>query len=447
MRIAGAKVLVAGLGRSGLAALELLRKKGAEVCATDVKPLEQLPEAASKLASWETPFAPQGPGVTGNKDLIVISPGVPADLEILEEARRRGVPVIGEVELAGYYLQGRTIGITGSNGKTTTTALTGHILRESGVPVQVGGNIGAPAAGLVESSRPQQWNVLELSSFQLETIEEFRAEVGVALNVTQDHLDRHRTMEAYAAAKRRLFETQRPEDAAILNADDPICAAYGGLKSAPRWFSSTRPVRPGLWLDEGKILFDGDPLIEVREAPLRGRHNLENVMAAAAAARLAGASLEAIAAAIRTFPGVEHRLEFVRTLAGVDFYNDSKATNVDAVLKAIDAFGGPLWVILGGLDKGSDYSALRAPLAAKARGVLLIGAAAPKIARQLGDAAPRIECGTLEAAVEEARRRASSGDTVLLAPACASFDQFDSYEHRGRVFKAAVARLEGSNCA
>lgn len=447
MQIAGAKALVVGLGLSGVAALELLRDKGAETYATDAKPLEQLPEVAARLAGWGTPFAVQSPAVFEGKDLIVISPGVPADLEVLKQARRRGATVIGDVELAGFYLEGRTIGITGSNGKTTTTALTGHILRGSGIPVQVGGNIGNPLAGMAATSRPEQWNVLELSSFQLETIDSFRAEIGVALNVTQDHLDRHHTMEAYAAAKRRLFDTQRPEDAAILNAADPICVAYGSLKSAPLWFSSAGAVMPGLWLEGGKILFDGDLLIEEREVPLRGRHNLENVMAAAAAARLAGAQTDAIAAAIRTFPGVEHRLEFVRTIAGVDFYNDSKATNVDAAVKALDAFDGPLWVILGGKDKGSDYRALRDPLAAKARAALLIGAAAPKISRQLGDAAPKIECGALETAVGEAWRRASPGDTVLLAPACASFDQFESYEHRGRVFKAVVGRLEEPNCA
>jgi UDP-N-acetylmuramoylalanine--D-glutamate ligase len=353
------------------------------------------------------------------------------------------VRVIGEVELAAPSLLGRTIGITGSNGKTTTTALVGHILHESGIAAQVGGNIGTPVAAMVETSRPDRWNVLELSSFQLETIDQFHADIAVALNVTQNHLDRHHTFANYAAAKGRLFETQRPGAFAILNADDPTCVGYAALTPAsPLWFSSTRAVTPGLWLADGKIWFDGDLLMDAREIPIRGRHNIEDTMAAAAAARLAGAPLASIAAAVRTFKAVEHRLEFVRNLDGVDFYNDSKATSVDATLKALDAFSGGLWVILGGKDKGLDYTALRAPLAAKAHAALLIGSAAPKIAAELRGAAPLERSETLENAVRFAHAHAQPGDTVLLAPACASFDQFNSYEHRGQVFKSLVQQLE-----
>lgn len=447
MELADAKVLVVGLGQSGLAAVELLRARGALVEATDQKPLEEIPEAASRLEALGVPFWPQSDGVFENRDLIVISPGVPADLPPLEEARRRGVRVVGDLELASWFLQGRTIGITGSNGKTTTTALTGHILREAGIPVQVGGNIGRAPASMVATSRPDQWNVLEVSSFQLETIERFHADIAAVLNLTPDHLDRHGTMERYVAAKRRLLETQAPDEPAILNAADPICRELARLKSNPVWFSSAGRLPSGVWVEDGWVVLDGRRLLEVREIPLRGRHNLENVMAAAAAAHLAGAAPEAIAAAVRSFPGVEHRLEFVRRVAGVDYYNDSKATNVDATLKALDAFTGSLWVILGGKDKGSDYTPLREPLAAKARAVLLIGSAAPKIAAALEGAVPLIECGTLEAAVREAARRASPGDTVLLAPACASFDQFRNFEHRGRTFKTLVAALEESRCA
>jgi UDP-N-acetylmuramoylalanine--D-glutamate ligase len=368
---------------------------------------------------------------------------VPADLEPLETARRRGAHVVGEVELAAPFLQGKIIGITGSNGKTTTTSLAGHILRESGVPVQVGGNIGTPVTAMIASSRADQWNVLELSSFQLETISEFRADIAVCLNVTQNHLDRHHTFANYAAAKSRLFETQRPSAHAVLNADDPTCMHYACIsRAAVHWFSSTRPVTPGLWLEGECIRYDGDVLIPAAAIPIRGRHNVENVMAAAAAAHLAGVSLPAIAAAVRTFRAVEHRLEFVRNVSGIDFYNDSKATSVDATLKALDAFPGGLWVILGGKDKGSDYTLLRAPLAAKARAALLIGAAAAKIAGQIDGALPVLDVKTLDCAVREAYARAGAGDTVLLAPACASFDQFQSYEHRGRVFKEIVEQLE-----
>jgi UDP-N-acetylmuramoylalanine--D-glutamate ligase len=342
------------------------------------------------------------------------------------------------------YLQGKIIGITGSNGKTTTTALVGHILRESGIAAQVGGNIGTAVTAIVDGSRAGQWNVLELSSFQLETIRTFRADIGVCLNVTPDHLDRHHTLENYAAAKGRLFETQQPDDYAVLNADDAHCVAYSAItRGKPVWFSSTRAITPGVWLENGRLWFDGELLMPAGEIPIRGRHNVENTMAAAAAARLAGAELAGIARAVRSFRAVEHRLEFVRSVRGVDFYNDSKATNVDATLKAIDAFEGGLWVILGGKDKESDYTLLSDALRKKARAVLLIGAAAAKIAGQLKDGVPLIDSGTLDAAIREAYARASPGDTVLLAPACASFDQFENYEHRGRVFKQVVGELDG----
>jgi len=439
----GRLALVVGMEKSGLASIRLLLEQGATVRATDIRSLSQIPEAADLLDYWQVPFVQQSDAVFENCDLIVVSPGVPADLPALEAARQRGVRVIGEVELAAPFLLGRTIGITGTNGKTTTTALIGHILRETGIPAQVGGNIGTPVTAMIESSRLDQWNVLELSSFQLETIADFRADIAVALNVTQNHLDRHHTFANYTAAKGRLFQTQRKGAFAILNADDPTCVGYASVTQAsPLWFSSTRAVTPGIWLADGKIWFDGELLMDAREIPIRGRHNIEDTMAAAAATRLAGASLASIAAAVRTFKAVEHRLEFVRNLNGVDFYNDSKATSVDATLKALDAFPGGLWVILGGKDKGLDYTVLRAPLAAKAHAALLIGAAAPKIAEQLRGAVAIEHNGTLENAVRFAQQNAHRGDTVLLAPACASFDQFTSYEHRGQVFKTIVQQLE-----
>ena len=440
MDFAGVRVLVVGLGRSGRAAVELLCSRGALVRATDLKQPESA--ALERLRALNVEFRLQTPEVFENVEWIVLSPGVPADLPELEAARARGVRVIGEVELASYYLQGPVLGVTGSNGKTTTTALAGHILRHCGIAAQVGGNIGTPVCALVETSRSDQWNVLELSSFQLETIERFRAQVAVALNVTPDHLDRHRTFENYAAQKARLFQTQTESDFAVLNRDDPTCASWAGLTRAQvRWFSVQGATPEGACLRESELWLEGRPFMPASEIPLRGLHNVENVLAAALAARLAGASPEGIRDAVRAFPGVEHRLEFVRRLRGVDFYNDSKATNVDATLKALAAFDTPLWVILGGKDKDGDYRPLREPLARKARAVLLIGAAAGKIAEQLGDAAPLIFCGTLEKAVEYAWQNAQAGDTVLLAPACASFDQFENFEHRGRVFKELVAKL------
>ena len=440
MKLAGAKVVVVGMARSGVAAVELLIEKGAEVVAVDAKPVRN-----ARLEMLGMTVQAQTEASFGGADLIVLSPGVPADAEVVGGARKRGVRVIGDLELASWFLLGETIGITGSNGKTTTTALTGHILKSCGIAAQVGGNIGTPPASMVASSKAGQWNVLELSSFQLETIDTFRARAGVALNVTPDHLDRHYTMQRYAAAKGRLFENQREGDFAVLNADDAITRGYAAqTKATAWWFSSTHEVERGAWLRGGSIVLEGEPLMEAREVPLRGVHNLENTMAAALAARLAGAAQEQIRAAVTSFPGVEHRLEFVRELDGAAWYNDSKATNVDATLKAIAAFPGGLWVILGGRDKDADYSALAGPLKEKAHAALLIGAAAGKIEGQLRGSVPMISCGTLEAAVREARGRAVSGDTVLLAPACASFDQFENFEHRGREFKRLVNELGGS---
>lgn len=442
MDLKGKHVVVAGMAQSGLAVVTFIAAKGARVSAVDSKPLEQLPGAAAALEAAGAAFRLQSSDAFSDADLVVVSPGVPADLPELEAARGRGIRVIGEVELAGAFMKGNTVGITGANGKTTTTALVGHILRECGIPVQVGGNIGTPATAMVESSRPGQWNVLELSSFQLETIDRFRARIGACLNVTPDHLDRHHTFENYAAAKGRLFEIQEEGDFAVLNAGDAACRGYAArTRSTPVWFGWERRSE-GAWADEKAVYYDGHSFLETAAIPLRGRHNVENVMAASAAARLAGAALEGIAAAVRTFPGVEHRIEFVRRLCGVDFYNDSKATNVDATMKAIDAFSGGLWIILGGKDKGSDYTVLREPLSKKAKAVLLIGAAAPKIKGHLGNSIRLIDAGTVAEAVRATWSEAAPGDTVLLAPACASFDQFNNYQHRGRVFKDLVRALE-----
>jgi len=432
MKLTGLNVVVVGMAKSGLAAVELLLEKGAKVRAVD----EKLTEAGGR------PVEPQTDEAFIGADLIVLSPGVPADVDAVDRARRRGVRVIGDLELASWFLQGKIIGITGSNGKTTTTALTGHILKSSGIAAQVGGNIGTPPASMVKPSRADQWNVLELSSFQLETTETFHASIAAALNVTPDHLDRHYTLENYAEQKAKLFTNQQSGDFAVLNADDPICRGYAKRTAGTSvWFSSTQNVTPGAYLDGGRIMLNGQPLMMTSEVPLRGVHNLENTMAAAAIANLAGAAHAQIRAAVMTFPGVEHRLEFVRERNGVAWYNDSKATNVDATLKAIHAFDGGLWIILGGKDKNSDYTPLAGPLKARAHAALLIGAAADKIEGQLKGAIPLIRCGTIANAIHEATARATRGDTVLLAPACASYDQFDNFEHRGREFKRLVQEL------
>lgn len=403
------RVLVVGLGKSGLAACRLLRRRGDEVLATDSNP-EQ--ETLAVLETLGVGFVSDFPLL----DLTVISPGVPADLPALQ-----GHNVIGELELAFPYLKGPIAGITGSNGKTTTTALTGHIFKSAGVACQVGGNIGIAPAAMCETSRDGQWNILELSSFQLETTRQFRPSIGVCLNVTPNHLDRHHTLENYAAAKGRMFVNQTPSDAKILNARDAICRGY-----------STSGAAEVYWFNHGPLNY---------RTMLRGQHNQENIDAAVAIAERAGIPRTVAVEAAATFPGVEHRLEFVRELSGVAYYNDSKATSVDATLKALAALDGPVWLILGGKDKGSDYRPIAEAMQGRSRGILLIGAAAGKIREQIG---PRLEledCETLERAVALAHRSAQRGDTVLLAPACASFDQFRSFEHRGEVFKSAVAAL------
>lgn len=441
IELAGKHVLVVGMERSGVASAEFLLRQGARVAAADQKPYEEMSEAARALQDRGVSFRLQTDGGFEKFDLIVLSPGVPADINELQSARQNRIPVIGEVELAAPFLRGRSIGITGSNGKTTTTALIGHILRECGTPVQVGGNIGTPVTSLVDPSRDGQWNVLELSSFQLETIQIFAPHIAVLLNVTQNHLDRHYTMEQYADAKAKILDRQTASDYAILNADDPFCRKFASRGSARRiWFSSNRAA--DLTIEGDHIQLHGESVIRISEVPIRGLHNLENSMAAIAATSLAGMPNRQIAEAIRTFHAVEHRLEFVNRVKGVDFYNDSKATSVDATLKALDAFEQGLWVILGGKDKGSDYRQLREPLQRKAHAALLIGTAAPKIAEGLQGAVKLISSGTLERAFHRSASDASPGDTVLLAPACASFDQFQNYEHRGRVFKELVRALE-----
>jgi UDP-N-acetylmuramoylalanine--D-glutamate ligase len=434
---------VIGIARSGRPAIELLRSAGANVRAMDANP---------SAAELDIPVLAQSeeniPENGRDPDAIVLSPGVPYDLPMLVRARERGVLVIGEVELASYFLKGPVIGITGSNGKTTTTALVGHILERCGVPRQMGGNIGTAVTSIIDSSHGGQWNVLELSSFQLESISHFHAGIAACLNVTPNHLNRHHTFENYAAAKARLFETQHPGDRAVLNYDDPTCVSFVPRTQADVfWFSISQRPPVGVWMVGEELCFDDRPFMRRSQIKLRGRHNVENVMAAALIAALADANLDRIGAAVESFSGVEHRIEFVRALDGVEYYNDSKATSVDAALKAVDAFDRGLWIILGGEHKGSPYTPLRDPLHERARAALLIGdenypqAAAPFIRKDLDGAVELVDCGTIERAVHHARAHARPGDVVLLAPACASFDQFENYEQRGRVFKQIVTEL------
>lgn len=450
MELNGKRALVVGLGKSGVASALFMKAHGARVTVSDTKSGDELRNEIPVLLDHGITVETGGHGerTFRGQDLIVVSPGVPVDAPPLVQARSLGETVIGEVELAAQFLHGPIVAITGSNGKTTTTTLTGEIIAASGFPVLVGGNIGTPAISLAERAKPETVIVLEISSFQLETIQTFRPKIAVVLNVTPDHLDRHRTFKIYTEAKARIFENQQGSDFAVLNADDPTCVAMGARTRAQAfWFSRHKEVQQGTWVRDGNIVFRGSKgqpeILQVSEIPLKGAHNLENVLAAVCSAVLMGCSPERIRQAVRDFKAVEHRLEFVATVNGVDYYNDSKATNVDATIKALESFPANIHLILGGKDKGSDYTVLNDLIRQRVKRIYTIGAAAAKIESQV-KGAEIVHAETLENAIRKAHATAQAGDVVLLAPACASFDQFKNYEHRGKVFKEVVAGLVAS---
>jgi UDP-N-acetylmuramoylalanine--D-glutamate ligase len=443
------RVLVVGLGKSGVASALFLKDRGARVTVSDTKSPDQLRDEIPILLDHGITVETGGHGerTFRGQDLIVVSPGVPVDAPPLVQARAAGEPVIGEIELAAQNLPGPIVAITGSNGKTTTTTLAGEILASGGLPVAVGGNIGTPAISLVAAANRETVIVLEVSSFQLETIQTFRPKVAVILNITPDHLDRHRTFQTYVDAKARIFENQQPDDFAVLNEDDPTCRTLRDRTRAEVfWFSRKQEVQNGAWVRDGKILFrDGSgqrEMMLVSEIPLKGAHNVENVLAGVCAGALMGCEPVKIRKAIQEFKAVEHRLEYVATIKEVEYFNDSKATNVDATIKALESFPKNIHLILGGKDKGSDYTVLNDLLRERVKRVYTIGAAAEKIESQIKGAAEIVHAETLENAIRRAAAVAQPGDIVLLAPACASFDQFQSYNHRGRVFKEVVHSLE-----
>jgi UDP-N-acetylmuramoylalanine--D-glutamate ligase len=442
------RVLVVGLGKSGVASALFLKTKGARVTVSDAKPQDQLKDEIPVLLDQGIAVETGGHGerTFGGQDLIVVSPGVPTDAPSLVQARALGENVIGEIELASQFFPGRIVAITGSNGKTTTTTLAGDIVAAGGYRAAVGGNIGTPAISLVEGATADTIAVLEVSSFQLETIQTFRPRIAVVLNVTPDHLDRHRTFAAYTDAKARIFENQLPEDFAVLNADDLTCVEMAARTHAQVfWFSRTREVKQGAFVHDGRIFFrergGQREIMLISEIPLKGAHNVENVLASVCVGALLGCELYRIRKAVRAFKAVEHRLEHVATIRGVDYYNDSKATNVDATIKALESFAANIHLILGGKDKGSDYAVLNDLLRQRVKRVYTIGAAAAKIESQIAGAAEIDHAETLETAIRHAAADAKPGDIVLLAPACASFDQFRNYEHRGKVFKEVVQAL------
>jgi UDP-N-acetylmuramoylalanine--D-glutamate ligase len=441
------RVLVVGLGKSGVASALFLKSRGARVTVSDSKPEAELRSEILLLLDHGITVETGGHGdrTFRGQDLIVVSPGVPFDAPQLEQARALGEPVIGEVELAAQFLPGPIVAITGANGKTTTTTLAGEIIAAGKFHTLVGGNIGTPAISFADQANANTWTVLEVSSFQLETIVSFRPRIAVVLNITPDHLDRHKTFANYVNAKARIFKNQQPDDFAVLNADDPTTAGLANRNKAQLfWFSRKKEVEKGAFVRGGQTLFrDGKSereIMPLAEIPLKGAHNLENVLAGVSIGMLAGCQPAQIREAVRNFKAVEHRLEFVAKVAGVDYYNDSKATNVDATIKALESFPANIHLILGGKDKGSDYSVLNDLLRERVKRVYTIGAAAPKIESQI-TGAEIVPSQTLENAIRRARESAATGDVVLLAPACASFDQFENYEHRGRVFKELVHSL------
>lgn len=453
MLLEGKKTLVLGAGKSGIASAKFLAERGAVVALHDKKPIESWSDEAkslkekfnvglmdSNLPSW----------LLDQIDLVVISPGVPTNTIPARYVDRKDGEVIGEVELAYRFLKGGIIGITGSNGKTTTTTLIGELLKDAGIQTQVGGNIGTPLLNLTETSVENGWTVVELSSFQLETIKEFRPNVAVATNVTPNHLDRYDFFSDYAAAKHRLFMNQTSEDIAILNADDEITASWtSGLKAHVSLFSVKKELDEGLFL-RGRDLISRangkERILTTRdEIFVRGLHNVENVLASLAAGLACGASPDSMRETVKNFKGVEHRIEFVAEIEGVKFYNDSKATSVDASLKALEALSeeaGKTVLILGGRGKNAPYSPL-VPLIEKiVRKLVLIGEDADNIESQLKNHAEIIRADSMQVAVIKSLEQAEKGDSVLLAPACASFDMFKSFEERGEIFKKEVANLQ-----
>jgi UDP-N-acetylmuramoylalanine--D-glutamate ligase len=438
----GKKVTVVGLARSGVAAARALHALGAIVTVTDKKPVEQLAAQITALGSGITVAAGGHPDrIFTETDLIVLSPGVPGIAPLLL-ARQRGVKVISELELAWLLSDAPYIGITGTNGKSTVTTLVGLMLAKAKQNVLVAGNIGNALTEDIPQLREKDWIVAELSSFQLEDIETFRPRIAAILNVTQDHLDRYHTIEEYGDAKARIFMNQRPDDYLVLNFDDPIVKSYTGRTTATVIpFSRQLRFNPGACLFEGHLMFNGRRIIAADELRISGLHNLENALAAAALSLLAGADIGSVASVLRKFPGLEHRLEFVREKDGVSYINDSKGTNVGAVVKSVEGFSRPVILIAGGLDKGSDFSPLCDLFKHKVKLLVLIGKAADKMASVLGRATETVFAKTLQDAVRLASDRAARGDVVLLSPACASFDMFKDFEDRGKQFKDAVMSL------
>jgi UDP-N-acetylmuramoylalanine--D-glutamate ligase len=445
--VRGQRVAVAGAARSGIAAAELLARRGALVTLSDMASVVAADDLARLTAAGVSmELGGHEPSTFAGADLIVMSPGVPPDIPVVSAARAAGVPIIGEVELAFRWLKGRVIAITGTKGKSTTTALIGRMLGRAGFTVTVGGNIGAPVSAQVEASTPDTLHVVEVSSFQLEQIDRFRPWISVMVNFSPDHLDRHRTVEAYASAKARIFENQEVDDYAVINFDDPGATRLAQqVRATVRPFSRTRHLLAGTAIEDGWIVerWDGRTarLVPLTGIRLIGEHLIDDVLAAATAAWIAGAGPDDIAGAVETFGGLEHAMELVTEYQGVRFVNDSKATNVEAAVRSIESFPGGVVAIVGGRFKGGDLRLLRGPIGGRGKAVVAIGEARDLVRAAVEDVIEVHEAASMDEAVEKAFELAKPAGVVLLAPACASFDMFRDYAERGRKFKEAVRRL------
>ncbi|HLB24984.1 MAG TPA: UDP-N-acetylmuramoyl-L-alanine--D-glutamate ligase [Nitrospirota bacterium] len=447
-RFRGKNATVVGLARSGAGAANLLHKIGAVVTVTDSRPEAELKEHSSRLSEGIKKVFGSHPGeLFSGADLVVVSPGVPLTIPPLMLAAESGVEMMGELELAWLYSDSPFIAVTGTNGKSTTTTLVGEMLAEAGMKVLVGGNLGNALTEEPQKLIGQDYIVAEVSSFQLEGTEGFRPKIAAILNITQDHLDRYAGMEEYAESKALVFRNQGPDDVLVLNADDgPTMALKDRASGRKIFFSRRRGLREGISVIEGNIVDGRVPgtrvkVLPVDEVRIKGVHNLENALAAAGVALAAGAPVPVVAKVLSEFPGLEHRLEFVRELGGVTYINDSKGTNVGAVEKSIESFDSPVILIAGGLDKHSDFAPLAQLIHGRVKKMILIGKAADVMEQALGSQTDTARAGSLKEAVELARRSANSGDVVLLSPACASFDMFRDFEDRGRQFKEIVKGL------
>ncbi len=450
-RIRGKKISVFGMARSGMAVARLLSKNGAEVFITDIKEENELNSELQELKKLNISFeiGSHSQEAISHKDYIILSPGISSDIPILKEAKNMGLPMFSEIEVAFWLCQAQIVGITGSNGKTTTSALVGQILEEDNRECRVAGNIGVPFSSVVEDVSSQGIIVVELSSFQLENIEEFKPEVAALLNVSPDHLDRYPDLKSYSEVKLRIFENQTPQDFALFNLDDDYSMKIKDHPNAREiFFSTTKEVDRGAFIKNGEMVLRSDGKTEkisnAEEIGIKGPHNLSNAACACAIAGILGVKKESIGEALKSFKGVEHRLEEVRMISGIRFVNDSKATNVRSLWYALKSIKEPVLLIAGGRDKGGDFSELREIAKEKLKVLILLGEAKKKIDQALGDVIKPIWVDSLEEAVKKAYNMASPGECVLLSPGCASFDMFENYEHRGRVFKSVVNQLNSS---